>query len=293
MVTANGGISAPNANALTLGSITGNNRVLYANTAGIVNGVAATSTNNLCLLSGLNAAAPSWQTCPSGGGGTPFVQNGNAFAALAKFGTTDSNDISFITNNVEHMRLNTSGNLYIGTGYTSALGTLDVRTQNPGLATVNVQGSNNSGFAGLVVNQTGAGDIFSGQNNSTVNFLVTNTGKLTIGTATNGLIIDPVTPSNTGYTGNARLSKTITLSPEYAGAVLTAFGSSTTDGSMTSDASSSGSILPPSFAGQTYYEWESNGLNSADYTVAVKINLPSDFSSWATPTISACPCFLQ
>jgi len=80
------------------------------------------------------------------------------------------------------------------------------------------------------------------------------------------------------YTGPGRPTKTITLSPEFAGAVLTASGSATTNGSMTSDASPSAAL------NRTYYEWTSTATSLQDYTIAVRMKLPKDFSAWPTGT---------
>ncbi len=50
--------------------------------------------------------------------GSAFVQGGNAFSATATLGTTDNNALSFITNNTEKVRIETSGNVGIGTSST-------------------------------------------------------------------------------------------------------------------------------------------------------------------------------
>ena len=101
----------------------------------------------------------------------------------------------------------------------------------------------------------------------------TSTNALTLGDGTNGLTFD----IDTGmlYQGTGRKTKTITLSPEYSGAILTASGSATITGSMTSDAS-------PSANFRTYYEWSSTSTSLQDYTVAVRVTLPADFAAWTT-----------
>ena len=94
-----------------------------------------------------------------------------------------------------------------------------------------------------------------------------------------GIVIESGGSTNQGlvYSGAGRPTKTITLSPEYAGAVLTASNSATTNGSMTSDASHSAEF-------RTYYQWASTQTQIQDYTVAVRVKLPKDFDSWATGT---------
>lgn len=50
-----------------------------------------------------------------GNAGLAWVQNGNAVGPTKSLGTTSNNDLPFITNNTEKMRINTAGNVGIGT----------------------------------------------------------------------------------------------------------------------------------------------------------------------------------
>ncbi len=130
------------------------------------------------------------------------------------------------------------------------------------------------GTGGLTFNvASGNPDIITSASNQDFTITPNGTGKVVLGTATNGLTFDPA--AGTTYTGTGRPTKTITLSPEYAGAALTASGSATTNGSMTSDAS-------PSANFRTYYGWTSTQASLQDYTVAVRVTLPQDFGAWAT-----------
>ena len=79
------------------------------------------------------------------------------------------------------------------------------------------------------------------------------------------------------YAGSARPAKSIKLSPEYEGAILTASASASTVGTMTSDA-----VRDSTEGWENYYEWTSTQASLQDYTVVVKFTLPSDFSAWAT-----------
>nr|MBI5455553.1 hypothetical protein [Candidatus Levybacteria bacterium] len=128
----------------------------------------------------------------------------------------------------------------------------------------------------LVVNQTNfagsSGDIFAASASGTTKFVIANSGTVTIGNSTDGLVFSP-TGGGPTYSGTARPTKKITLSPEYAGAVLTASGSAAANGSMTSDAS-------PSANFRTYYEWSSTQVSLNDYVVAVRVTLPADFGAW-------------
>lgn len=80
--------------------------------------------------------------------------------------------------------------------------------------------------------------------------------------------------------GSGRHLRQMRISPEYTGAVLTAFYGSGTDtsinGTMTSDTEPSADSL------RTYYEWTSSQSSLNHYTVAIRVALPSDFSAWAT-----------
>jgi|GEM_PF-2910676 len=99
-----------------------------------------------------------------------------------------------------------------------------------------------------------------------------------------GLVISSGGATNSGlvYTGDGRPTKTITLSPEYAGAVLTDYYGAGTDsnitGAMTSDTDTTqGTSI------RNYYQW----LRTTDstqhfYTVAVRVTLPADFDAWTT-----------
>ncbi|MCL5435140.1 MAG: hypothetical protein M1405_02010, partial [Patescibacteria group bacterium] len=162
------------------------------------------------------------------------------------------------SNPVFRMRLDENGNLGIGT--------------NSPTAPLQVNGAYGSN-AGLIINQLNNGDLLTASYSGITKFNVSNTGKLVLGTSTNGLTFDPA--SGPTYNGTAQLVKKITLSPEYAGATLTASGSATTTGTMTADAS-------PSANWRTYYQWSSTQGTMQDYTLALRVTLPNDFSAWAT-----------
>jgi len=175
--------------------------------------------------------------------------------------------------------------------------------------------SGKTSFAGLVVDNAGKGDLFTASSSGMTRFTIKSNGgltlptdsssvaegvtfgtttpmsiyrsaagKLTIGDGTNGLTVD-TNSSGTAitYTGNSRPTKTITLSPEYAGAVLTQFYGAGTDATpasgsnMISDAdTTTGTSI------RTYYEWKATNASQQFYTVAVRVTLPKDFSAWTT-----------
>lgn len=79
------------------------------------------------------------------------------------------------------------------------------------------------------------------------------------------------------------------LSPEYAGASLSADGSATTDGAMTSD----NTLNAGSVGWKNYYQWTSTNASSQDYSIIVRITLPSDFDTWETGSCPGSTCALE
>lgn len=141
--------------------------------------------------------------------------------------------------------------------------------------------------AGLTINMTsssGDADTLYGINIGNITGGTASETALRIGTGwDNGLIIESGGSTNSGfaYSGAGRPTKTISLQPEYAGGVITAFYGAGTDssitGALTSDADTSASNNL-----RTYYEWSSSQGSLNYYTVAVRVKLPKDFSAWAT-----------
>ncbi len=88
--------------------------------------------------------------------------------------------IILATNNIERFRIDASGNLGIGT--TSPLATLDVRGN---LGTTPIASlSGKTSFAGLVIDNSGLGDLFTASVSGTTKFTIANNGNITA----NGLL---------------------------------------------------------------------------------------------------------
>jgi hypothetical protein len=106
-------------------------------------------------------------------------------------------------------------------------------------------------------------------------------GELTIGDGSgNSFVFDTV--NGPDYAGTARPTKTITLAPEYAGAILTDFYGAGTDTNITGDMTSDADTTQGTSI-RNYYEWDSSETAAQNYyTVAIRITLPKDFSAWAT-----------
>ncbi len=84
-------------------------------------------------------------------------------------------------------------------------------------------------------------------------------------------------------------SKVIVLSPEYPGGALSADGSGTTAVSMTSD----NTLNAGGVGWKNYYELSSTSGSLQDYSVLVRVTLPSDFGSWETGSCPGSTCALE
>ncbi|KKT22235.1 MAG: hypothetical protein UW08_C0013G0001, partial [Parcubacteria group bacterium GW2011_GWB1_43_8b] len=151
--------------------------------------------------------------------------------------------------------------LYVGTGITADINLADSSAviEMAGAATVTIGDTATSGDT-LVLDLS---------NNS-----------LTLGlTASNGVAFD-VDANTQIYYGTARPRKTLTVSPEYPGAVLSATYVAGTDtnttGTMTSDTATGSATL------RNYYQWVRTQSTLHYNTVALKVALPKDFSAWDT-----------
>lgn len=225
------------------------------------------------------------------------------------FKTLSTQPISFDTNNDgQDLIIASTGNIGIGT--TSPGSKFEVVSSSDSSADlshiINTTGTSSSSVDGLQIDFQTSGTTASADNSGLrINITRGNTGSsstlegiyigdlgggdhanvtttaLRIGTGwERGIVIESGGSTGEGfaYTGAGRPVKTLTLSPEYPGAVLTASDSATTIGTMTSDASPSAALS--NF--QQYYEWNSSQSSLQDYTIAVRITLPKDFSAWAT-----------
>lgn len=230
------------------------------------------STGNIQWFSSSNSLSSTGNLTLAGT--TGITLTGNA-AGIVFSGTGIS---TFSTAANQHLALNPAGTGFVGinTDGIAPLANFDVRANVGTVAIASVSGR--TSYAGFVVDNAGnagAGDLFTASASGATRFIIAQNGTVTIGNSTDGLVFNPVSGGPT-YSGNARPSKVITLSAEYPGAVLTASGSATINGSMTSDASSSAALS--NFT--TYYEWSSTQTSLQDYTVAVRVKLPQDFGDF-------------
>ena len=128
----------------------------------------------------------------------------------------------------------------------------------------------------ITINSGETFTVASGTDSFTVNTTNSSFG-MSDGTNTFTFDVD----SGPAYSGTARPTKTITLSPEYPGAVLTPFYGAGLDTSITGTMTSDGDTAPATNI-RSYYSWERGASGQHYYTVAIRVTLPQDFSAWAT-----------
>ncbi len=105
------------------------------------------------------------------------------------------------------------------------------------------------------------------------------------------LLLDTTPPT---YSTGARPTRKVTLTPEYAGAVMTGDGGANS-GIMTSDFCENGASadIPNLNIGvcnssgdiHNYYTWDQSGGAAADYDIWVRWRLPDNFSAWTSDPI--------
>ena len=313
-----GSIQALNNNTLTIGGNTTGNIAFNPGNVGVGNSLFLASNGNigvgilnpnsdLTLASGDIASIGNGASFTSTPGyfidqDAPNVADGAA-QFVGQWGSTGSWGIGAATNsttdntlrigttlasydgwsNIQNIRL-----VINGTEGASGKAALDVGAASATLPTASFSGSTN--FAEEVVDQSGSGDIFTASKSGATKFTIENSGVVLIGNTTNGIQFDSTGAATCSgqsfyavFCGTARPTGKIVLSPEYPGATLTASNSATTNGFMTADASPS---AQDNTSFRTYYMWTSTQTSLNDYTVAVRVALPANFSAWAANAIT-------
>lgn len=261
-------------NALVFDSV---NSVLkvYANVSSPTNYISlsydnATSTGILAVSTGTIQLGSSVGAINiTAGTGFGIAATGHANSSL----TTDSGNLT----------LDAAGTLNVGT----ASSTILIGQTSGGTTTVQSASGLVLGTTGLagqlgVFNGTNKVTIEAGASTTTYNFILpassgTNNYCL-VNTSTPGTL--QWLPCGAGSTGK------VTLTPEYAGAVMTADGTSNT-GTMTSDFCSGSSLrnIPSvsnpcaATAEHNYYTWVTTSQN--DYDIWVRWQVPTDFADFA------------
>lgn len=134
----------------------------------------------------------------------------------------------------------------------------------------------------------GAGEVLA-MTDGTDAFTIDATGSsMSFSDGTNSFTFDA--DSGPSYAGTARPTRQITLSPEFAGAVLTGDGTNNT-GTMLSDFCENGasadipntntSVCSTSGDIHNYYSWTTGAGTAQDYDIWIRWRVPDNFSAWA------------
>ncbi|MFA5828848.1 MAG: hypothetical protein WC841_05845 [Candidatus Shapirobacteria bacterium] len=170
---------------------------------------------------------------------------------------------------------------------------LNIGTSLSVAANVNVGGTLIFSATGVNIDAvTAQGLIFQGRNSSSFNttsgdITLNPAGSVIIGTGTSTFTFNPL--SGPLYSGSARPSKTIRISPEYPGASMTADGSTDIGGTMTSD----NTLNAGGIGWKNYYQWSSGNAALQDYSVLARVALPSDFDTWETGSCPGAACAFE
>jgi len=262
-MSGNGSIQALNMNSLTIGGTTtgdiifdsGSNVDQFNDNSINLTGSAPviTSTNTLQLNTGANTL-----TFNQGGSGqvqffgtTNFITSTGALTlagtgnALNLSGT--GADINFsgtgtaaeiVTQNNQYLALDPggTGNI-IFNATTTPLASLDIRANSGTLAIASVSGA--TSFAGLVINNSGAGDLFAASKSGTTKFVINSQGNVGIGTAT------PLAALDVRATSATTAIASVAGSTTFAGLVINNSGS--------------GDLFTASSAGRTKFTVSNSG----------------------------------
>jgi hypothetical protein len=217
---------------------------------------------------------------------------GGAYLQQLQTGSADLGSLSVDGNTTMMGNATVQGGVSIGqslqvngsTGIQGALGVGGTITSNAlsvgstGQFVVDSSG-NFTTTGGTTTVKTTSTTALSVQNASNVSYfnVDTSTGTITIGSAASGNYITFTAAGGLIASGTAQHAKTISLSAEYAGAVLDA----TQDGTCTSN--NNGAMTSAYDGTNNYYKWVSNATAQC-YDVVVRVPIPSDWSSWSSTT---------
>jgi len=267
------------------------------------------SAINSDMLDGLDSSAFATAT-----GGSGYIQNQSASSQSADFRIGGTGSASALQSTSLDMRAtNAGGNLVIGETYAGSItlasdtyitgsiftitsgGTI-IETDSASALHIQDTGANrifgvdtNSGMAllGEANLKTGTLRLFNGSNGysvtlvsgvSTANFTLT----LPTSLGSSGQCLSDTTGTGTlgwascGGGGGGSSNKIVTLTPEYAGAVLRADGTNN-NGTMITDFTSG--LSSGEGYKHNYYQWTTSQATAQDYDVVVTHQLPSDFNA--------------
>ncbi|HSX30934.1 MAG TPA: hypothetical protein VLE99_03390 [Candidatus Saccharimonadales bacterium] len=269
----------------TVGSSTAGSTTHIADTSDATNaqavtiGSAAANTGNLTIIQGgstTSTSAAAIQLLPATAG-TITLGASAGTGAITLGRSTAANTITIGNGNI------TSGTqtITIGNGATSS-----------GIEAVTI-GSTNSTSSLLLQGGTGSSAVsIQAGTSGTISLATTNANTLTVGNSSGSITVagslrvgdasNNTTFDSTNYeptlSGNARHNANINLSPEFAGATITAPSGACTNasGTMTSDNDTASPY-------HNYYQWTTTQSGAAQcYDIWVRIPIPDDFSAFGS-----------
>jgi hypothetical protein len=288
-----GGIETPNLQAGTINTDTlhVDDNAVFGNDLSIQNGLTVGS-GGILSQSGISATIDSTATdsaltltvANSTNTSSALDINHNGLGLALDIDTTMDNNVVDITAN------------YKTGAYTSDVLTLQTNEENTG--TFNflklISDADGTPSAELTIDQdgnftipgSGTFSITDGTDTLTIN---TTDSSLVFTDGSNSFTFD--VDAGTTLAGNARPTRKVTLSPEYAGSSLTGDGVSNT-GTMTSDFCENGvsADIPQTNTGvcntssdvHNYYSWTTGEGSAQDYDVWIRWRVPDNFAGWAT-----------
>jgi hypothetical protein len=213
----------------------------------------------------------------SGGGNLDTAATGSAYIVLFAANQPVAGGLAgdIYMGNTLTLGHNTSGGATITTLDGDAL-TIDTSTTG----TISISTGTTGKTISIGTNASAANTIAIGSSNASATLALTGGPNWSISTA--GLAVLGVaggSPSNftfnpaSGpvYTGTARPTKRITLTPEYAGATIMGIGGSNT-GTMTSDNENASPY-------HNFYKWANTQGTAQNYDIFVRVPIPADFSA--------------
>jgi len=191
--------TAPASGSQCLQSNSGNTALAWVACSGLgtnfwqVNSGAVSPANitNDFLLGGTSTTSARFAFINSVGAGTPTasvsagIAGATSLTATGVLQTTANQGLTLGGGTTGNIFLNPDANNYVGIGTTTPAATLDVHATtglNGGtIPIVSVSGA--TSFAGMVINNSGPGDLFTASKSGSTKFVITNQGNVGIGTA--------------------------------------------------------------------------------------------------------------
>ncbi|MEJ0073087.1 MAG: hypothetical protein WDN27_03340 [Candidatus Saccharibacteria bacterium] len=282
--------------AITLGQGTADNTINIGSNIGIGNtqtiNIGSSAAGSTDLTIGSNSGSSSL-TLQAGSGDISFTgsdaTNYNIGGSTSTGTITVGQSTADNTINIGNAALSASTQtVNIATGATGSGSDVVTIGSLIGTSSTTIQGG--TGNVTLATNDSSASVIAKSATNSAVAFQVqnassiamfnvdTSSGIITFGTGANTVTFTP--GGGLVASGTARHTKTIALTPQYAGAVL----DSGSDSACTTANSGTMSTGYDNTNNTTFYDWAPGAALTQCYDLVVRVPIPTDFDGWTSST---------